>query len=76
MEGPQLLAGDVDLMIPAKPSRARQPSYCQTGPDQISEHSGYWEFGLPLSDSGSFMAITCGTPVLCARWLCGDMKAQ
>lgn len=41
MDGPQLLAGGADLMIPAKPSRARQQSYRQTGPDQISECWGY-----------------------------------
>lgn len=76
MEGPQLLAEGVGLMIPAKPSRARQGGYRQTGPDQISKHSGYWEFGLPLSDIESFRAITCGTPVLCARWVCRDMNAQ
>lgn len=63
-------------MIPAKPSRARQQSRRQTGPDRSSGCSGYWEFGLPLSDTRSSVVVACGTPKLCARWLCGEMNAR
>lgn len=76
MEGPQLLAGGADLMIPAKPSRARQRSYRQTGPDQISERSGRRDFGAPLSDIRSSVVVTCVTPTSrCQAALRGDERS-